>query len=137
MLEKSWFSFSNRFRHNFTIEKTNISEKLNQKVRLYRELLDNFFGFWDGIPYDMIKEIYKNKMRLIKNNNLLQNGWVEWIYMAPGLICILANFIFFINIFRILVSSLIMVFLIDIFNAKTKFPGHQTTSSSCKWTGSL
>lgn len=32
--------------------------------------------------------------------------WVEWIYMAPGLICIMANFIFFVNIFRILVTKL-------------------------------
>ena len=34
------------------------------------------------------------------------DSYVEWIYMAPGLACILANFIFFINIFRILLTKL-------------------------------
>ena len=33
-------------------------------------------------------------------------SYIEWIYMAPGFSCILANFIFFINIFRILVTKL-------------------------------
>lgn len=32
--------------------------------------------------------------------------WVEWIYMIPGLLCILANMVYFINIFRILVTKL-------------------------------
>lgn len=34
------------------------------------------------------------------------DAWVEWIYMGPGLGCILANFVFFVNIFRILVTKL-------------------------------
>ncbi|XP_059085295.1 calcitonin gene-related peptide type 1 receptor-like isoform X2 [Tigriopus californicus] len=33
-------------------------------------------------------------------------GLVEWIYMTPGLLCILANMVYFINIFRILVTKL-------------------------------
>ena len=32
---------------------------------------------------------------------VLQNGWIEWVYMTPGLVCILANAIFFTNIFRL------------------------------------
>ena len=34
------------------------------------------------------------------------HAYVEWIYMAPGLACILANVVFFIDIFRILVTKL-------------------------------
>ena len=26
--------------------------------------------------------------------------WVEWIYMTPGLLCILANFVFFVRLCR-------------------------------------
>ncbi len=33
-------------------------------------------------------------------------AFIEWIYMVPGLACILANFVFFLNIFRILVIKL-------------------------------
>ncbi len=51
-------------------------------------------------------------IRLYSDNELCwalpaeNSEWAEWIYMAPGLLCILANFCFFVNIFRILVTKL-------------------------------
>eukprot|EP00093_Oithona_nana_P000734 00734.XXX_908_2324_1 [CDS] Oithona nana genome sequencing. len=62
-----------------------------------------------GVPlipcllYGTLRMMYDNKMCWALPAS---DAYVEWIYMAPGLACILANFVFFVNIFRILVTKL-------------------------------
>eukprot|EP00095_Tigriopus_kingsejongensis_P004606 snap_masked-scaffold2114_size20529-processed-gene-0.1 protein:Tk04606 transcript:snap_masked-scaffold2114_size20529-processed-gene-0.1-mRNA-1 annotation:"calcitonin gene-related peptide type 1 receptor" len=63
-----------------------------------------------GLP--MIPCIVYGILRVYVDNTLCwalpaeSHEWVEWIYMIPGLLCIVANMFFFINIFRILVTKL-------------------------------
>ena len=73
-------------------------------------IFDFYFPFvFAGVPlipcllYGILRMIYDNKMCWALPAS---DSYVEWIYMAPGLVCILANFVFFINIFRILVIKL-------------------------------
>ena len=81
------------------------------KTCSYSKLIfDFYFPFvFAGVPlipcllYGILRMIYDNKMCWALPAS---DSYVEWIYMAPGLVCILANFVFFINIFRILVIKL-------------------------------
>ena len=65
--------------------------------------------YFAGVPlipcllYGTLRMMYDNKMCWALPAS---DAYVEWIYMAPGLACILANFVFFVNIFRILVTKL-------------------------------
>ena len=67
------------------------------------------FFIFAGVPlipcllYGILRMIYDNKMCWALPAS---DSYVEWIYMAPGLFCILANFLFFVNIFRILIIKL-------------------------------
>ena len=62
-----------------------------------------------GVPlvpcliYAILRLIYDNKMCWAEPTS---DAYVEWIYMSPGLACIVANSFFFFNIFRILVTKL-------------------------------
>ena len=69
----------------------------------------SLFSIFTGVPlipcllYGALRMMYDNKMCWALPAS---DAYVEWIYMAPGLACILANFVFFVNIFRILVTKL-------------------------------
>ena len=69
----------------------------------------SLFSIFTGVPlipcllYGALRMMYDNKMCWALPAS---DAYVEWIYMAPGLTCILANFVFFVNIFRILVTKL-------------------------------
>ena len=70
--------------------------------------LNNQYTFL-GLP--LVPCVLYGVLRLIYDNEMCwalpaAESYIEWIYMAPGLACILANFVFFINIFRILVTKL-------------------------------
>ena len=77
---------------------------------VYETCLD-FISIFSGLP--LIPCLLYMILRMIHHldNEMCwalpaSESYIEWIYMAPGFSCILANFIFFINIFRILVTKL-------------------------------
>ncbi len=83
------------------MEDSNVVVKLSVKC----------FPFFSlGLP--LIPCIFYGILRVYVDNTLCwvlpaeSQEWVEWLYMTPGLMCILANFCFFLNIFRILVTKL-------------------------------
>ena len=78
---------------------------------LKKYTISNYFSIFKNLGAPLLPCIFYGILRLIYDNKMCwalpaEEAYIEWIYMSLGLACILANLIFFINIFRILVTKL-------------------------------